>query len=698
MLAKAPDIKYNFKKNTAYRPDIDGLRALAILSVVIYHAYPGSFPGGFSGVDIFFVISGYLIFSIILRGLQTDSFSFVSFYAHRIKRIFPALSIVVLSTYLFGWITLLPDEFKLLGKHIVAGMSFYENFLLRSESGYFDVSSEAKPLMHLWSLAIEEQFYLLFPLIAWVGWRTRTNLLLIILALTITSFSLNIAGIDKNIVKTFFMPQTRIWELLCGAILAYFVARKNSDHHCFAHSSSRALILNNLLKQHIGTLKNAASLLGLFLLFFNFAILKETYRFPGWWALISVLGTILIIFAGPNAWINRTLLANKPVIFIGAISYPLYLWHWPILTFSRILQPQAPVILSGTVCIIIGLVFSWTTYQLLEKPIRFGSTTWVKTAGLCLAAAFLGTAGYVTYKKDGIISRSIVEKNPLIKPTPIAQSFELRGCGLNDEDTKEFSFCSTDSRGNAKFALIGDSKAAALLPGIFSYDKPNGYWKVVGGNGRLGPTVPVISSASIYKPYQTLAHLTLKAITSDPKLEVVAIATSTRALFQLDNDYSIEKLPTSKNKQFALEGLDAMASAIIKTGKKVVFVIDNPTLPDPKKCVPRLTSLRALDLILGLNKQEPCSIPYDKHMKLSAIYRDVLYTIESRHIASVRVFDTLDILCDAATRICGSVTDGRLVYGFTDHISAYSSVRIAEKLVPFIEKFSTEQLISKSPL
>jgi len=698
MPAKAPDVQYNLKKTSAYRPDIDGLRALAILSVIIYHAFPDSLPGGFSGVDIFFVISGYLIFSIILRGLKTNSFSFKIFYAHRIKRIFPALSIVVLSTYLFGWVALLPDEFRLLGKHVFAGMSFYENFLLRSESGYFDVSSEAKPLMHLWSLAIEEQFYLMFPLVAWLGWRMRINLLFIISILAITSFSLNITGIEKNIIKTFFMPQTRVWELLSGAMLAYFVIRQNSKDDYLPHSTSTFAHLIPNLKQHMGTLKNTSSIFGFFLLFLNFTLLKETYLFPGWWALISVLGTILIIFAGTNAWANRTLLANKPMMFIGAISYPLYLWHWPILTFFKILQPQAPSIPSGIVCIIISLVLSWLTYQLLEKPIRFGSNTWIKTASLCIIASFLGAAGYVTYKKDGITSRSIVEKNPLIKPTSITQSFELRGCGLDDEDTKEFSFCSTDSRGNAKFALIGDSKAAALLPGIFSYEKPNGYWKVIGGNGRLGPTVPVISNASIYQSYQTLAHLTLKAITNDPKLEVVVIATSTRALFQLDNDYSIEKLPANQNKKLALEGLDAMVSEITKTGKKVVLVIDNPTLPDPKKCVPRVTSLHALDLILGLNKQEPCSIPYERHMELSAAYRDMLYNIENRHIGSVRVFDTLDILCDTATRICGSVADGRLVYGFTDHISAYSSVRIAEKLIPFIEKFSTEASISKRSL
>lgn len=165
-----------------------------------------------------------------------------------------------------------------------------------------------------------------------------------------------------------------------------------------------------IIEQQLDTLKNISSFLGISLIIFNFIFLKETYLFPGWWALVSVLGAVLIILAGPSSWVNRTLLANKPMIFIGVLSYPLYLWHWPVLTFSRILQPEAPAILSGTVCIIISLLLSWLTYRLVEKPIRFGSTTWVKTASLCIVASLLGTAGYVTYKKDGFAFRSIVEK------------------------------------------------------------------------------------------------------------------------------------------------------------------------------------------------------------------------------------------------------------------------------------------------
>ncbi|WP_090383356.1 acyltransferase family protein [Pseudomonas anguilliseptica] len=176
--------EHNF--HSTYRPDIDGLRALAILPVVAYHAFPRFAPGGFIGVDIFFVISGYLISMIIFKSLMNNNFVFTEFYAHRIKRIFPALILVAGSCYTFGWFALLPDEFKQLGKHIAAGMGFVQNFVLWKEAGYFDVASDQKPLLHLWSLAIEEQFYLIYPLLIWLAWKVRLNVLAGIILLGIT--------------------------------------------------------------------------------------------------------------------------------------------------------------------------------------------------------------------------------------------------------------------------------------------------------------------------------------------------------------------------------------------------------------------------------------------------------------------------------------------------------------------------------
>jgi peptidoglycan/LPS O-acetylase OafA/YrhL len=204
-----------------YRADIDGLRAIAVLGVVAFHAFPELLPGGFIGVDIFFVISGFLISTIIFENIEAKSFSFVDFYCRRIRRIFPALLLVIAASFAFAWFVLLPAEFKQLGKHILGGAGFFSNLLLWSESGYFDKSAEAKPLLHLWSLGIEEQFYIVWPLLLWAGWKLRINWLALIFSITVLSFFLNLHMVYADAVATFYSPLTRFWELSVGAVLAF---------------------------------------------------------------------------------------------------------------------------------------------------------------------------------------------------------------------------------------------------------------------------------------------------------------------------------------------------------------------------------------------------------------------------------------------------------------------------------------------
>ncbi len=186
-----------------YRPDIDGLRAVAVLSVVVFHAFPNGLKGGFIGVDIFFVISGYLISSIIFQNLEKGTFSFGEFYARRVKRIFPSLILVLAASYAFGWFALFADEYKELGKHIAAGAGFVSNFVLWGEDGYFDYSAETKPLLHLWSLGIEEQFYIVWPFLIWLAWRRNFNILTVTVLVALASFYLNMRGIRFDSVATF---------------------------------------------------------------------------------------------------------------------------------------------------------------------------------------------------------------------------------------------------------------------------------------------------------------------------------------------------------------------------------------------------------------------------------------------------------------------------------------------------------------
>jgi peptidoglycan/LPS O-acetylase OafA/YrhL len=199
-----------------YRADIDGLRALAVLSVIGFHAFSFLNKGGFIGVDIFFVISGFLISTIIFDSLERDSFSFVEFYIRRIKRIFPALLLVLTASFIFGWFVLLPDEYKQLGQHIAGGAGFVSNFILWNESGYFDNAAITKPLLHLWSLGIEEQFYICWPLLLAFVWKRKWSFVAVTAIIGIISFAVNIYTLNKNSITAFYLPTSRFWELMIG--------------------------------------------------------------------------------------------------------------------------------------------------------------------------------------------------------------------------------------------------------------------------------------------------------------------------------------------------------------------------------------------------------------------------------------------------------------------------------------------------
>jgi peptidoglycan/LPS O-acetylase OafA/YrhL len=298
-----------------YRPDIDGLRAIAVLSVVGYHTFPNFFKGGFVGVDVFFVISGYLISRIIFNAMDVNQFSFVDFYSRRIKRIFPALILVLLSCMMIGWWTLFADEYKQLGKHTAAGAAFISNLVLWDESGYFDNDAITKPLLHLWSLGVEEQFYIVWPLILWVAYKFRVQAALVIVGVALFSFVLNVTKIHIDIISAFYSPQSRFWELLFGSLLGWMTINRETYFQQLSSFSKECL-----------------SLTGCILLIVSFILMTDKSLFPGWWALLPVVGTVLVIAAGPLTWINRHVFSFRVLVWFGLISFPLYLWHWPLLS------------------------------------------------------------------------------------------------------------------------------------------------------------------------------------------------------------------------------------------------------------------------------------------------------------------------------------------------------------------------------
>lgn len=370
-------------KHTKYRPDIDGLRAIAVMSVVFYHFFPGRFRGGFIGVDIFFIISGYLISLILFDNFEKKSFSYREFYTRRILRIFPALGAVMAFVLIAGWFLLACDDYALLGKHVVSGVLFISNLVLASESGYFDSAAISKPLLHLWSLGVEEQFYIIWPIIIGFFWHRRTNFLVVSLSIAVLSFIFNILNIDTQPSMVFYSPLSRFWELMIGGVLAYLTLNNS----------------NIILKY-----TNLKSILGFILLVCGFIFINETLEFPGYLALIPCLGASLLI-SSSNSWINRNILGNKLFVWIGLISYPLYLWHWPLFSLANISVYSAIglPIKSKIFLIIVSFMFAWMTYQFIEKPIRNNRNHKnIIVLTLVTILFILGGFGAIVVKTDGL--------------------------------------------------------------------------------------------------------------------------------------------------------------------------------------------------------------------------------------------------------------------------------------------------------
>jgi peptidoglycan/LPS O-acetylase OafA/YrhL len=339
---------------TKYRADIDGLRAVAVLSVMVFHAFPTTLKGGFTGVDVFFVISGYLITTIILENLGAEKFSFFEFYTRRVRRIFPALLVVLIACLVAGRFALLPDEVTALGKQTAAGAGFVSNLLLWSEAGYFDTDAIRKPLLHLWSLGIEEQYYIVWPLLLSSLWkRGKKSLVPVTTLLGLASFALSVWQAKADPVAAFYSPLTRFCELFIGSALAYLTVVRGSK-----------------LKVGGG---HVQSLLGLAMLGAGMVLITKDRLFPGFWALLPTVGAALIIAAGADAWPNRMILANRAMVFIGLISFPLYLWHWPLLSFATIINDELPSRQVRAGLVVAAIPLAWLTYRLVERPIRFGA-------------------------------------------------------------------------------------------------------------------------------------------------------------------------------------------------------------------------------------------------------------------------------------------------------------------------------------
>ncbi|TDL86411.1 acyltransferase family protein [Meridianimarinicoccus aquatilis] len=331
-----------------YRPEIDGLRTVAVVPVILFHAGLSVFSGGYVGVDIFFVISGYLITGILIRELEQGRFSILRFYERRARRILPALFTVMLACLPFAWIWMLPEQLALFGRSVVSVMFFVSNMLFWRESDYFAADSELNPLLHTWSLAVEEQYYMLFPLMLAVMWRFgRNKTFWLICALSLLSLALSEYGWRNHANLNFYFAATRAWELFAGSICAFLLSRRGGPwRHDLLSGAGLAMIVVAIFAY------------------------DDSVPFPSVWALLPVVGTALIVTcAAPGTWVAR-LLSLRGVVAIGLVSYSAYLWHQPLFAFARLRSIGEPSMALMMVLAVVTFGLAWLSWRFIEQPFR----------------------------------------------------------------------------------------------------------------------------------------------------------------------------------------------------------------------------------------------------------------------------------------------------------------------------------------
>jgi peptidoglycan/LPS O-acetylase OafA/YrhL len=612
-----------------YRPDIDGLRAVAVLSVLWFHAFPDVIKAGFIGVDIFFVISGYLISSIIFENLDNGTFSFADFYGRRIKRIFPALTLVLISCLVFGWFGLLEDEYKQLGKHVAAGAVFVSNFALWQESGYFNNAAETKPLLHLWSLAIEEQFYIVWPVLACMLWKRKTLFWPVFFVLMMGSFAISVYLVRVDRVAAFYFPGSRVWELLAGVLLARLVMRPTPRQPTAQH-------------------RNLASIVGTCLIALAFFKIDKNRPYPGSWALLPELGAFLIIYAGSASWFNRHVLSNKLLVWIGLISFPLYLWHWPILSFMRIVESGAPAPHFRFLALIASVFLAWITYYYVEKPIRSTKSTNNSSLKIVILTSLISTLGLIglyIFQNDGLPNRVAAKTEGL----NVWNNMTFRGSCKNitlaaDQD----DWCNMGNQPNLPptTLLIGDSVGNGFAPTLQTYAEQSQ------------------DSSFIFKQFGRGACHGLPNIGMQYCNELVAAADT-----YISQTPSIHTIIMASNwpiytSGFKRDGMSDVSAEQFKAafqqrlihyqnlGKRVIVFWAPPVGANPRACVVRP---------LRLTDRNSCTFSREEANNNEQNYRvDFSIFLKSRKVTT---FDPFKYLCDDKT--C-KITDGKYIY-YLDH-------------------------------
>ena len=608
-----------------FRTDIQGLRALAIIPVLLFHSYKDWMPGGFVGVDIFFVISGYLITRIILKEIGENRYSVLGFYQRRVVRLFPALFILLVATFLAGVVTFPPQQLAALGSSAVAALLFVANLFYLRTTDYFGQSAEYLPLIHTWSLAVEEQFYIAFPLLVYLL-RKKPRVLLIttcVIAGISLLMCIYVLGISPK--AAFYLPFTRAYELLIGALVAIGLSNWSASQRT----------------------RDVLSLIGILLLIYCFATFSEATRFPGLSAILPCLGAALIILAGQDGdSLGGRLISHPILLFFGNISYSLYLWHWPVLTFGRYwnLGPLSPW--QALALLAFSVLCAWLSYRFVERPIINARVS----AGRAFASAGAGSALVVSICMAFILSAGLPGRfgSPAIAAMKQAESsysprradchfhfgkpFEYsKSCVLGAPDTQPVVAVWSDSYG-AELSYVLGQKLATQGESVRELS--------------ASECSPGLDEASAHESKCTrFNRLALAGLVSESSIRVVVIVAHYLA-YPVDPDALAKRLERD-------------VKILRAAGKQVVLVFPVPT--------PRF------DLPVALAMANQFHLPLDKVQERRTAFTEAANSIDSRLNAilsssGARSIKPDELLCNQAK--CPVLdTDGAPLYFDDRHLS-----------------------------
>lgn len=672
------------KSALGYRADIDGLRGVAVLAVVLFHAYPSWAKGGFIGVDVFFVISGYLITRIIRNELEQGAFSIIGFYARRIRRIFPALLLVLGVCLVGGAMVMLATEYRQLARHVVAGVLFVPNLaLLRELGNYFSGSAEEKPLLHLWSLGVEEQFYLLWPVLLLAITRLKFNLPACIIGIVLVSFACNLYWSVESPREAFFSPLGRFHELLVGALLA-----------CLPTPA-------------LPRMRSTLSLAGATLILLGFMLINSKRVFPGAWVLLPVAGTALLIVDQAESTVVTRLLASRPLVWVGLISYPLYLWHWPLLSFARLIEGGAPGRYVRTFCVVLSVGLAWLTYRFIEIPIRRPrARRWhmAQVPALCVLALSLGAVGFWVYQRGGFPERlpQLTEYQNGVVPDVEALGAAV---GSRCPGAPASINCIGAQTMADKILVIGDSHSRPIAKGLieeiavmnqpaivaFSEGTSGGCYPllhvesydVFGGSRRCQPGFDNIYAWAVQDSTVKVVVIAARWASRVGKATGFGRVEDGGQFSRGAYIYTDGPLQVTDNDQVFTFGLQATLVALERAGKRVVFLHQVPEFGFyPPFCGPRPVP------IIGWRGSGDCTLPQNVVDERQAAYRHLLAPIQARH-PSLKVVDPRPLICDAAQ--CAMVgSKGRFLYRDDDHLNLEGGRLVASLIL--------RELLLKSPL